>query len=241
MTSSMSSPATSEALRRRRRDASESLARRMDAAREAQSGITDVQEVILKGVYELERRPDAATRARLAKQVGCTEQAVNAWFRSRRAKAKRLKVRRALCVTLLIVGVIVGAYYAYNASRQTMAARRRREALGDSYKWMTRSGLPRPYADGKNKKRLGARPVRPVEKITVVDATGREHVKQKIYTKDNPKSSPLTRKEETPRQKLERVRAEAAAKKLGKSKISAAGQPNRVRTGTTTADARRRT
>lgn len=222
----MSSP--SEILRRRRREASESLARRMDAAREAQSGVTDAQEAILKGVYELERRPDAATRARLAKQVGCTEQAVNAWFRARRAKAKRLKARRALCVALLLVGVVVGAYYAYNASRQTLAARRRREALGNTYKWMTRSGLPRPYADGANKKRLGERPVKPVEKVVVVDAAGREQVKQKIYTKDNPKSSPITATPETPRQKLERVRAEAAAKKLGKSKISAVGQPNRV-------------
>jgi len=194
-----------------------SLARAMDAARVAQTGVDAAGEEILKGVYELERKPDGATRARLAKQIGCGEQAVNAWFRSRRAKAKRVKMNRALLWTMLVAGLVAGIYFAVNASRQTMAARRRRDELGDNYKHMTRSGLPRPYADQSNKYRVGGSRERTQETVVVVDAAGRERVVPKQYTRENAKTSPLTKPEETPRQTLERVRADAAAKRLGKS------------------------
>ena len=79
------------------------MARALDEAKARQTGVSDAGAEILRGVFELERRPDAATRRRLAKQIGTTEQAVNAWFRSRRAKMKRDRLRRVLLVVLLLV------------------------------------------------------------------------------------------------------------------------------------------
>jgi hypothetical protein len=203
------------------------LARALDDAKARQRGVDDAGATILRGVFDLERRPDAATRRRLAKQIGATEQAVHAWFRSRRAKMKRDRARRALLVALVVVGAAAGAYYAWNATRQTAAARRRMETLGKRYKHMTRSGLPRPYADRTHRERYGTTPLT-VEKEKIVTLGGREDERAVRYTKENPKTSPLTKKPETPRQKLERIRAEAA-KKANKGRLAPRAQPNALR------------
>ena len=87
------------------------MARMLDDARARQTGVDEDGAAILRGVFELERRPDAATRRRLAKQIGATEQAVNAWFRSRRVKMKRKRKRRMLLFVLLGLGKAAGAFY----------------------------------------------------------------------------------------------------------------------------------
>lgn len=221
-----SSSGTVRTVRRR------SMARMLDDARARQTGVDEDGATILRGVFELERRPDAATRRRLAKQIGATEQAVNAWFRSRRVKMKRKRKRRMLLFVLLVLGTAAGAFYAWNAWHQTAAARRRMEALGQTYKWMTRSGLPRPYPGKMNVERYGKKKLQ-VETERVITASGREEERPVRYTVDNPKSSPLTKKPETPRQKLERLRVEASKKKM-KGRVAPMAQPNRVRESTST-------
>ncbi|CEG00787.1 Homeobox domain [Ostreococcus tauri] len=219
---------------RRRRDAPSTDATEdyMTRARRLQSAGVDERGLeVLRGVYELERRPDAATRRRLARQIGAREEAVNAWFRSRRAEGKRRRARRALCVVALLVLAAGGVFLAIHVARQTAFARRRMQTLGRRYKWLTRSGLPRPYASGRN--RAVARKPLTYERERVINAAGKEEVRQVIYTKDNPKASPITRTtEETPRQKLERLRYDAA-KRSNKGRIKAQPQPNRVRQSNT--------
>ena len=203
------------------------MARALDEAKARQTGVSDAGAEILRGVFELERRPDAATRRRLARQIGATEQAVNAWFRSRRAKMKRDRLRRVLLVVLLLVGAAGLAFYAWNTFHQTAAAKRRMEALGKNYKWMTRSGLPRPYADKMQRERYGKKKLT-YEKEKIITLGGKEDERVVRYTKENPKSSPLTKAPETPRQKLERIRAEAS-KKASKGRIAPRAQPNTLR------------
>jgi hypothetical protein len=205
------------------------VARGLDEMKRRQTGISDRAKEILDGVFELERSPDAATRRRLARQCGTTEQAVTAWFRSRRAKRKRMYMRKTLLIVLLVVGAAAGAFYAWNAWNQTAAARRRMEALGPAYKWMTRSGLPRPYADRMSKERYGTKKLKP-EKERFITPSGRVDERMVRYTMDNPKASPLTKKPETPRQRLERIRAKAA-KKAGKGNVAPVSQPSRVVSG----------
>ena len=106
------------------------------------------------------------------------------------------------------------------------------EALGQTYKWMTRSGLPRPYPGKMNVERYGKKKLQ-VETERVITASGREEERPVRYTVDNPKSSPLTKKPETPRQKLERLRVEASKKKM-KGRVAPMAQPNRVRESTFT-------
>ena len=104
--------------------------------------------------------------------------------------------------------------------------------MGQTYKWMTRSGLPRPYPGKMNVERYGKKKLQ-VETERVITASGREEERPVRYTVDNPKSSPLTKKPETPRQKLERLRVEASKKKM-KGRVAPMAQPNRVRESTST-------
>lgn len=198
----------------------------LHALKQRQHVIDDASAEILRGVYELERRPDGATRRRLARQIGATEEAVNAWFRARRAKAKRDRGKKILFLAVLLAALGTGIYFLVNVARQESYARRRVNALGRRYKWLTRSGLPRPYNSGKNKA-VRDKPLT-YEKERVVTAGGKEEVRNVMYTKNNPKSSPITRAEETPRQKLERLRVEAS-KKANKGRIKATPQPTHVR------------
>ena len=216
-----SSSGTVRTVRRR------SMARMLDDARARQTGVDEDGAAILRGVSS-SSDADAATRRRLAKQIGATEQAVNAWFRSRRVKMKRKRKRRMLLFVLLVLGTARGVY-AWNAWHQTAAARRRMEALGQTYKWMTRSGLPRPYPGKMNVERYGRKSFR--WRRSASSPPRDERRSDGAHTVDNPKSSPLTKKPETPRQKLERLRVEASKKKM-KGRVAPMAQPNRVREST---------
>ena len=91
---------------RRRRFASE-----VERVKRKSGGLTPRHHAILEGVFELEPKPDWRTEARLAEQLGLDHLAVKTWFRSRRVKAKRSRLRVVGIALMFVVLVVLACVY----------------------------------------------------------------------------------------------------------------------------------